>query len=266
MNAGFSQEKLSMIGRNTHIETVDDVVGDKFIKVLDNFCGKWMPDIVIINPYTSFLGKDPKDDEAANRFLREGLTPLLHKHGCAAIIMHHTPKTQFNPSADFTTTDFMYRGAGCASMTNWARAYLVFEPVNEEKLFRLVAAKRGQRIGWESAVRFYRHSRVPGEIKWLQASEEEVDEAISKKSKKKQSIAEDKLLSVFSLVEPIAKSTAEHKMMKLGASQAEARCAIQRFIDEDLIVVADPPTSTKGWPHKRYVRNGSGGCSSGDKE
>jgi len=68
MNAGFSQEKLSMIGRNTHIETVNDVVGDKFIKVLDNFCGKWMPDIVIINPYTSFLGKEPKDDEAANRF------------------------------------------------------------------------------------------------------------------------------------------------------------------------------------------------------
>lgn len=255
MNAGFSQEKLSMIGRNTHIETVNDVVGDKFIKVLDNFCGKWMPDIVIINPYTSFLGKEPKDDEAANRFLREGLTPLLHKHGCAAVIMHHTPKTQFNPSADFTTTDFMYRGAGCASMTNWARAYLVFEPVNEEKLFRFVAAKRGQRIGWESSVRFYRHSRVPGEIKWLQASEAEVEEAISKKSKKKRSISEDKLLSVFSLVEPIAKSTAEKKMMELGASQSEARSAIQRFIDEDLILVGEPTRKGRGVPSPKYVLN-----------
>jgi RecA-family ATPase len=96
LNAGFSTEKLSMIGRNTHIETVNDVVGDKFIAVLDNFCNQWKPDIVIINPYTSFLGKEPKDDEAANHFLREGLTPLLHRHGCAAIIMHHTPKTQFN--------------------------------------------------------------------------------------------------------------------------------------------------------------------------
>src|SRR4029077_6651035 len=66
----------------------------------------------------------------------------------------------------------------------------VFEPVNEEKLFRFVAAKRGQRIGWESAVRFYRHSRVPREIKWLQASAAEVDAAVTKKSKKKQSIAE----------------------------------------------------------------------------
>jgi hypothetical protein len=256
MNAGFSQEKLSMIGRNTHIETVNNVVGDKFIKVLDNFCGKWMPDIVIINPYTSFLGKEPKDDEAANRFLREGLTPLLHKHGCAAVIMHHTPKTQFNPSADFTTTDFMYRGAGCASMTNWARAYLVFEPVNEEKLFRFVAAKRGQRIGWESAVRFYRHSRVPGEIKWLQASTEEVDAAVAKKSKGKPQVEEEKLLSVFSLVDTIAKSTAEKKMMDIGASQSSARSAIKRFIDEELILVAEQPTNTKGWPHERFVLAG----------
>jgi hypothetical protein len=49
--------------------------------------------------------------------------------------MHHTPKTQFNPSADFSTTDFIYRGAGCASMSNWARAYLVFEPINDASYF-----------------------------------------------------------------------------------------------------------------------------------
>jgi hypothetical protein len=214
-----------------------------------------MPDIVIINPYTSFLGNDAKDEKAANNFLREGLTPLLHRHGCAAIIMHHTPKTQFNPSADFTTTDFMYRGAGCASMTNWARAYLVFEPVNEEKLFRFVAAKRGQRIGWDNPVRFYRHSRVPGEIKWVTASKEEVDSAISKKSKKKPAISEDKLLSVFSLVDPIAKSTAEKKMMDRGASQTEARSAIQRFIDEDLIVEGEPTRKGRGVPSPKYVLN-----------
>jgi RecA-family ATPase len=87
LNAGFSTEKLSMIGRNTHIETLNDVVGDRFMAVLDNFCGKWQADIVIINPYTSFLGNDAKDEKAANNFLREGLTPLLHRHGCAAIIM-----------------------------------------------------------------------------------------------------------------------------------------------------------------------------------
>ncbi len=224
LNAGFSTEKLSMIGRNTHIETVDDVVGDKFIAVLDNFCGKWKPDIVIINPYTSFLGKDPKDDEAANHFLREGLTPLLRKHGAACIIMHHTPKTQFNPSADFTTTDFMYRGAGCSSMTNWARAYLVFEPVNEEKLFRFVAAKRGQRIGWESAVRFYCHSRVPGEIKWLQASQEEVEAAVKKTKEdfdpEKES---EKALECFPLLGTIAKDAALLAVMsklKIGRDKA----------------------------------------------
>jgi hypothetical protein len=149
----------------------------------------------------------------------------------------------------------MYRGAGCASMTNWARAYLVFEPVNEEKLFRFVAAKRGQRIGWDSVTRFYRHSRVPGEIKWLQKCKGEADAALANKSKKKPSIAEDKLLSVFSLVEPIAKSTAEKKMMELGASPAEARSAIQRFIDEDLTLVGEPTRKRRGVPSAKYVLN-----------
>ena len=72
--------------------------------------------------------------------------------------MHHTPKTQFNRTEDFTSSDFMYRGAGCAAMTNWARAYMVFEPVNDEGLFRFVAAKRGQRIGGRTA----RQARAPG--------------------------------------------------------------------------------------------------------
>jgi len=164
-------------------------------------------------------------------FLREGLTPLLHRHGCGAVIMHHTPKTQFNPSVDFTTTDFMYRGAGCASMTNWARAYLVFEPVNEKKLFRFVAAKRGQRIGWESTVRFYRHSRVPGEIKWLQASNEEVDAAVTKKSNAlangTRQLDLDKVFALIPVVDEVERKLLIHEVAsKFQVGEKKATTAI----------------------------------------
>jgi RecA-family ATPase len=254
LNAGFSKEKLSLINRNTHIETVKGVVGDRFLTVLDDICGQWRPDIVIINPYTSFLGGDVKDEALANHFLREGITPLLDRHNCAAIIMHHTPKTQFNPSTDFTATDFMYRGSGCASMTNWARAYLVFECADDiNHVFRFVAAKRGQRLEWEQIVKFFRWSREPGVIKWEPADEAEVESLLKSKPRKKEQLPDEKLLSVFSILDPIAKSTAEKKMMDMNASQKAARSAIQRFIDEGCIVVAEDPTRDRGSHSSKYV-------------
>jgi hypothetical protein len=169
----FSDEQLDLIAMNTHIEPINDAVGENFLAKLDSCLEQFGPDIVIINPYTAYLGGDVKDEELANRFLREGLTPLLTEYKCAAIVLHHTPKTQFSKSDDFTTADFMYRGSGCASMTNWARAYLVFEPVpDNESTFRFVAAKRGKRIGWDSFVRYFKHSDN-GELRWIPCSTEE---------------------------------------------------------------------------------------------
>jgi len=110
----------------------------------------------------AFLAVTLRTKNWQNHFLREGLTPLLVKHGCAAIIMHHTPKTQFNPSADFTTTDFMYRGAGCGQYDELGAGLSGVRAGQRGKAIRFVAAKRGQRIGWDNPVRFYRHSRVPG--------------------------------------------------------------------------------------------------------
>jgi AAA domain-containing protein len=171
----FSDDQLEQIDLNTHIEPCNDVTGDEFLGKLDSFIEQFGPDIVIANPYSSYLGGDVKDEKLANQFLRNGLTPLLVKHQCAIVWMHHTPKTQYSPSVDFTTTDFMYRGMGCATMTNWARAYLVFEPVpDNDSVFRFVAAKRGKRIGWGSFIRYFKHSDN-GELRWIPVSTEEAE-------------------------------------------------------------------------------------------
>jgi AAA domain-containing protein len=171
----FSDDQLGQIDLNTHIEPVNDCVGEMFFSKLDSFLEEFAPDIVILNPYTSYLGGGVKDEKLANKFLREGLTPILTKYGCAAVVLHHTPKTQYSPSTDFTMTDFMYRGMGCATMTNWARAYLVFEPVaDNHSIFRFVAAKRGKRIGWGGFVRYFKHSDN-GELRWLPVETEEAE-------------------------------------------------------------------------------------------
>jgi len=38
LNANFTDDKLSKIANNTHVEPVNDVVGMNFIATLDNLC------------------------------------------------------------------------------------------------------------------------------------------------------------------------------------------------------------------------------------
>jgi hypothetical protein len=106
-------------------------------------------------------------------------------------------------------------------------------------------------------VSFYRWSRTPGVIKWEQADADEGTALIEKKSKKKPQVSDDKLLSVFSLIDAIAASTAEKKMMDLGSTRIDAQAAIRRFIDEELIVATEPANNRgRGKPAEKYVRSG----------
>jgi hypothetical protein len=60
-------------------------------------------------------------------------------------------------------------------MTNWARAYVNFEPVKgNDSVFWFKASKRWQRIGWGGSVRYFKHSDN-GELRWVPCSAEEVE-------------------------------------------------------------------------------------------
>ena len=58
---GFSNSEKDLLSVNTHIEHVNDVCGEGFIKHLDCFLEQYPADLVIINPFTAYLGGDDKD-------------------------------------------------------------------------------------------------------------------------------------------------------------------------------------------------------------
>jgi hypothetical protein len=184
----LNEEQKQLVDQNTHAEFVNDVTAFAFLNVLDQFLIQWPADIVWINPYTSYLGADIKDDGANSSFLRNGLNPILTKRNCAAIVVHHTPKTNFRDTSQWKPSDWMYSGAGAAVLTNWARAYLVLDPCDTHGLFKLIAAKRGKRIGWGDRVpgfeQFFAHSTEPGQLLWLPATQDEItaDRQNSKKT------------------------------------------------------------------------------------
>jgi AAA domain len=195
----LNQEQRELVRRNTWIEFVNDLTGSSFIRALDGFLTQWPADLVFINPYSSYLGSEIKDDEANTTFLRNLLNPLLTRHRCAAVIVHHTPKTNFRDTANWKPSDWMYAGAGAAVITNWARAVLVIDVTDTSGVYRFIAAKRGQRIGWEGFETYWAHTREEDKLLWVPADPDQV--ALARSNSKNE--IED-LLRLIPLVDPIS--------------------------------------------------------------
>jgi hypothetical protein len=191
------------VKNNTHIEFVNDVTGDHFLRVCDGFLTQWRADLIWVNPYGAYLGAEIKDDGENTRFLRNGLNRILTQHECAAIIIHHTPKTNFRDTTNWKPSDWMYAGAGAAVLTNWARAYLAIDPCDDTGVYKFIAAKRGKRIGWGDRFpvfeQFWAHSTQEGQLLWLPANQDQVTEAKSKGQK-----GPDDLLQFIPVLDPIS--------------------------------------------------------------
>src|SRR5258708_4972976 len=182
---GFTMAEQIQIDKNCWIETINDQVGPAAIYRIDQILSQKPCDLLILNPYTAYLGASIMDDEANSIFLRADIQRLLNKHNCAGLAVHHTPKTNFRHKTEkWSTMDWMYSGAGAAVLTNWARAILAMEPLGETGIFKFIAAKRGQRIGWDEKANYFKHEQRPGVLLLTKANTENITEAKSKNSRK----------------------------------------------------------------------------------
>ena len=156
-------------------------VGVAFIEYLGKILEKYPElDLLIINPLQSYFGGDISRNAEVSGFLRAGLDRLIKPNKVGVLFVHHTnkPPTAKERSGWGTDAFAAYIGAGGAEIVNWARAMLALMPCeNDSGLFRLTAAKRGQRLGWKDAadeptnVRFIAHSK--NRIFWRDATPEE---------------------------------------------------------------------------------------------
>jgi len=225
----LTEAQRELVATNTWIEFINDRTGQAFIRAIDRFLEKRVTDIVWINPYSSYLGNDIKDDKANALFLRNWLNPVLTKHRCAAVIVAHTPKTNFRDTSDWKPSDWMYAGAGAAVLTNWARAVLVVDPTDTHGVFRFIAAKRAQRIGWKENERFYAHSREDGKLLWVPADNDQI--ALAKTESKR---TPDDLLKLVPVVDPIL----QEKLFDIASphfGEKKVRNFIKILIDEEKV-------------------------------
>jgi hypothetical protein len=232
---GLSPEQTALAAANTLYVTAFEA-GAAFLARVRRDVQKYRPDLIRIDPLNAFLGDDAKDPKAIANFCRAGLNEILHKYRCGAIVCHHTPKTNFRgDTSNWSSVDWSYAAAGGADLTNWARSVLTIDAINaEDGLFKLIASKRGNRIGWINGTRerFVAYSREPGVIFWRDADEVQTARLANPKAERVPEDAIDHIPEVGTL----GKATAiENIRAALGIGEKKAATFVKILLERGSI-------------------------------
>jgi 5S rRNA maturation endonuclease (ribonuclease M5) len=171
---GLSEREVELVQRNAHIETINDAIGQEFIRKLDSFLFQNPRDLIILNPLSDFIPGELVDEAEVKYFLRGLLNPLLKRHHCGVLCVQPTPKTNRDNTDKYSWWDWMYWGAGSAEFARWARGGIVIVPTVDRAVYRFIAAKRFEKLGWQYHQYFYAHSVENDALLWIPASQEQV--------------------------------------------------------------------------------------------
>jgi hypothetical protein len=221
----LTKDERKLVDKNTHIEWLNDATGMNFFPVLDDFLSEFPADLLVINPYTAYQGGDIKDDKLNNEFLRGHLSALMNKHNCGALVIHHTPKTNYQNTDKFEWFDWMYSMAGGASLTNWARGVLVIAPATTPGTYRFIAAKRFEKTGWQEREYWFAHSVEDDVMLWVPATSDQIASA-----QKGSKLGPEFILGLIPEIDPISQDEFFGKCFgRLG--EKRARRMVNTLID-----------------------------------
>ena len=215
---GLGEAEIEEVNkRTTYVQWF--ATGDVFLaKLRDALCAEREAgrpvDLVRINPLHSFAGGDLVRPETVATFCRSGLNQIAHDFNCGILVVHHTPKINLTARPRMDGPEWIYAATGCADLSNWARAILVIADCGSSTgTFRLIAAKRGKRIGWRNAAgereyeQYFSHAENASGMYWRAATPEEVVAATSKLPADKKP---DAVRSIAMMDEATLRAHAEH--------------------------------------------------------
>lgn len=154
--------------------------GPEFVDgALTHLAKRHRADLVIVDPLINFAGASVFEDGPMVEFFRaiDRMAKRLH---LGVVVAHHSPKTNHRDTSEWQVDQWMYSLSGSAVLTNWARAVLIVDPVDfVSGVFRFIAAKRGQRTGWDPGQfeRVFLHDKQGGRIHWIEGTPEDALEA-----------------------------------------------------------------------------------------
>ena len=238
---GLTPEEIALALKHVVVVRVDTQSGEAFCKgTVGPLLKMHGPDLLWIDPALAYIGGEASSQGDVGKFLRNWLNPLIHRHGCGVVIIHHTnkpPSGQEKPN--WQAGELAYLGSGSAEWANWARAVIALRGKGSHEVFELCAGKRGGRLGWREAdgsTRAYSkmiaHSRVPGAICWREADADEIP--VSGGTTKKPFTSHDIMPHVPSDGQ-ISKEMVVEKSGVAGIGQVRAKQLINIALEEKLL-------------------------------
>lgn len=205
--AELTDQEMNHADSNLRFITETSKTGVDFIKHLDvilkevkseGFC----PDLLIIDPVLSYLGKDPSKTDDVSHFLRSGINKVSSDHNLSPILIAHTskPANSRNGHQNRTPLDDVYAALGSVEWANWARGIIVLKPMGGG-MYELRAPKRGTRLGWKTPLgertfaRRLAHARDG--IYWVEPTEEEFLAGVAMGNGKTQGPSAEEFLNLF---------------------------------------------------------------------
>jgi len=235
---GLTAADRQLVRERVFYETEQARTGAEFLAYADKRLAQGQFDLLRIDPFLAYLGGDVNNAEQTAAFLRNGLNPILTRHAVACILNHHTPKVTNRDTSNWRGSDWMYSGAGSADITNWTRAALVIDPTHAPGVFKFIAAKRGNRIGWTNedgereTLRHFCHASDG--LYWREATDGDIEAveaaAQAKKQGKSVKTAAD-LKAHVPTVGAIPKVELLTKAMGSGFAKHEADATLKKLLE-----------------------------------
>ncbi len=217
---GLSPEQIKVAKENVGLLTIRDLQDEKAIKEIERYALIFKPDIICINPMTSFLGSSIYKDDVINKFLRVELSPMLERLKISAIVVHHPPKpagASAKEPKDLTAFELQYGGAGMAALTNAPRGNIFLMHV-EGDVFKLSAGKGFEDLGTTETVVYLRRSRDgSGIMLWEQCDSEQAQEANQKQEQRKSKEKKRDPFVPYDRLLKLLKATEKYSREKLRA-------------------------------------------------
>jgi RecA-family ATPase len=142
---GNDPDVVDVLDENLKILTVVGADGAEFLRHVDTLCENHAPDVLVIDPLIAFIGCDLVDQKAVTQFLRKQLKPILMKHKCGCIAVHHARKDKGGPAID--------QAIGAMEFAAFFRG-MIHLGVREDRYreVTLKVVKRQTKLGWKDGL------------------------------------------------------------------------------------------------------------------
>ena len=207
---GLTETEIELARQNIAVVTIRDLQDGEAIAEIKRHALAVQPDIICLNPLTSYLSGGVYKEDRLNDFLRVGLTPMLDRLGVSSLVLHHPPKPPAGASnretKELTAFEIQYGGAGMAALTNVSRGNIFLTHVDGD-ICKLNVGKGFDDLGTGQIEAYLKRSRdASGVMLWEECTSTQATDAVEKettrrakkKEKKGATIVYDHLLKHLS--------------------------------------------------------------------